>query len=635
VRPLLRKELRALLPVFLLLLAMFSAELLYEPFISRLDERSWAHRAGVEPGDSAGKGLAIFLCGLLVAYSLFPREHDERTVEFLYSLPVGRARIFAAKVLAGLLVLSAGFVCGDVTVWALQLPNQQSFSGHQFRLDVALTGTALFVSSGAVVLCHGIALSFFRRFGLVLYGLAAWVVILLQRLDPGAAFLDPTQLVAMEYEGTRLLVPWDALLFHGAGALLALAVAYVLWMGPAERLALAFAHGFDRLPGRIALGCGTFALVGLGLSLLVYLGANDDEERAPVRYASFATARAETERFDFTYPVDARARALWLIGRADEAHAQVRAALGAEGPQAPRIVVDLTERSSEHAGITAWQKIRMDLAGEEDEGELLHTFLHEATHALSLQESRRRLHDHQRAVKAFSEGLAEHVAFRITGDARALAASRQHAIAACLRQDLPFHVLVDDEALRARHDPHLVYPVGETWVEALVRVHGPTAPGAVLRAMARDGAPRGLAPLPFWQDTMQAAGFDLERVTGAWHELLAELEVEHAGFMDELPRLSGGVAGRAGDEVLIVARLDRDAPVGATFTVTVREDADTPDSELQRAWGQPDEREPRRVELRLDGSSLRGRRFELQLGVQLVGHHLPIQEPWQSAVMPR
>ena len=40
--------------------------------------------------------------------------------------------------------------------------------------------------------------------------------------------------------------------------------------------------------------------------------------------------------------------------------------------------------------------------------------------------------------------------------------------------------------------------------------------GSSLRAMAREDAPRDLAPLEFWQDTLQACGYNLEEVISTW-----------------------------------------------------------------------------------------------------------------------
>jgi hypothetical protein len=387
-------------------------------------------------------------------------------------------------------------------------------------------------------------------------------------------------------------------------------------------------------PGvNLYIGCGTAMIVALILAFFIELGVQGEQDRAPVRYVSYAVAHAETRHLRFTYPQDVRGRAVRLIARADEGYALVRDALGAK--DGDPIVVDLTERSAEHSGLTAWQKIVMDITEEEDEAAIWHTFLHETTHAVSLQECARKMSDQHRAVRFFSEGLAEHVALRTSGDRARLVASRRHAAAACARQELPFEVLADDERLHLHHDPHLVYPVGETWVEALVRCHGTSAPGDVLRAMARPDAPRGLAPLPFWQDTLHAAGFDLERVDAAWHALLRELARDEAAFLATVPRLSGGVSGLEDGDLVLVATLDRDAPADTTYVARLRESQDTPDHELIMALGVPDPRDPRRVTFRVPRARIQGRRFDLQLGAHLRGMHLPICEPWQAAVVPR
>ncbi len=635
---LLRKELRGLLPVWVLVLFVLGVlDLAFTPLSARPDEQTWtALNPDILPGAGAGHALVLLVLGLVVAYSAFPREHDEQTIELLYCLPIPRGGIFLAKLLAGAIVLGSGVAFEQGVHALLVLPNTQSFTGEQWRAAVALRLALLHGAFAGIVLCHGLLLSFARKFGLIAVAMAGFAALLVRERAPQLVWLDPTRLLALRYEGATLVLPWEELGLHAGFALVSLALAYALWMGPAQRFGELYAAA-HRGSARAVVGCcGTTLVIGSLLGLLIAIGASTDEEEEeePVRYVAFQTADAETAHYRFRYPVNLRERALGLIGGADAAYEAVRAALGAA--DGPPIVADLTETSGDHAGIASWQKIRVGLVGAADERRLLRVFHHETVHAFQFRESDRRMGDNAGATRFFAEGLAEYLAFELVPDPEERRRSRQAALAVWRRQRARFAELADDEAWSARRDTNAVYALGETWVAALVEVGGPEAPGRVLRAMARPDAPRGLAPLPFWQDTLQAAGYGLEQVDAAWRLLLERLAAEEAALLEALPALGGGVAEVEEDFVLLLATLDRPPLPGARYTLRVRAHAGARDTETFTFDGV--QLTPEEVEFWVPRGFLEGRTFQYQFGQTLpgdAGGNWPYYEEWQTAPVPR
>src|SRR5690606_3617414 len=118
--------------------------------------------------------------------------------------------------------------------------------------------------------------------------------------------------------------------------------------------------------GRWSLMVGAVAILGATMALR----GSDDEG------AGDEVVVLETEYFHFTYPGEAKGRALEVIQRADRAYLQICAALGAEPRHGGKVVADLTERSGLHAGIAGWQKLRIDLEQEDPEW-LPHVLYHE------------------------------------------------------------------------------------------------------------------------------------------------------------------------------------------------------------------------------------------------------------------
>jgi ABC-type Na+ efflux pump permease subunit len=142
----------------------------------------------------------------MVAYSLFPREHDEKTIEFLHSMPTRRSTIFAAKLVAALIVLVSGVLVGRVIEWLYQLPNPQSFTGTQFSLRIA-AGTMLLTSAYCFfVLSHGILLSFFRMFGVMFYFIACWMLTVLETQQPQLSYLNFGRILQLEFHGAELVM---------------------------------------------------------------------------------------------------------------------------------------------------------------------------------------------------------------------------------------------------------------------------------------------------------------------------------------------------------------------------------------------------------------------------------------------
>jgi hypothetical protein len=326
-----------------------------------------------------------------------------------------------------------------------------------------------------------------------------------------------------------------------------------------------------------------------------------------------------------TYPTSATDRALRLVGDADGITEDVARLLGAT--RIPRITVDLAETSGHHEGISAGARIRMGLVGQDDERRLRHVLAHETTHVYQTQESDRRLVEQGNATRFFVEGSAEWVAREVVVDPETRRASRVVAAASWERHRLELEDVIDDGQMRARWDTTLVYSLGETWTEGIARACGREAVGGVLRALGREGAPEGLAPIALWEDALQHVGCNEAAVRRAWEALLAEIASEERAAIDAIPR-AGAAVTREGGATIVVAALDRDSPEGARWSVRVRRDRASSDTEMRSFDGEVED--ARRVRFQVP-TSLTEPRFELQLCVVPPGGgNWPYCEGWQS-----
>ena len=628
---LIRKELRQLLPFAVLVFVFLSVDLLYVPLTERLDEHSFAGGDFARGGTPA---VLLLLLALVGAFSLFPREQEEGTLDFLYSLPMRRRDVFLAKVAAAAMVLMAGVLYWCARDWLLQLANRQSFARGQLRLSTAGPLCFLYGAYVLIVLGYGLLLSVLRRLGLVLGGLLWWLLAVIEEATPSRAFLNPTNLLDLEHRGAGPLLPWRALGVHGGLAVASLLLAYVLWTVPAERIAALRGRLIAKLWVRLSLG-----LLGVGVIALVLHQAfkGPGGGRPAVSYQPWAPARFETRHYQFTYPAELRGSAMDLMRQADGAYEEVRRLLRAR--TAPPIVADLTEASQEHAGLGGWQKIRMDIRGGDDGRTYLRTLHHETTHVFAASESDRRLLDHAGSTKFFDEGLAQHVAHRLVPDGRLLDDQRLLGAISWKRQRIEVDDLVDDRRFGDKFCEDLFYPLGELWVEALARVCGAAAPGDVLRAVRREGAPRELAGRALWQDTLQAIGCELEAVNAAWLRQMERVLARRAEDVRRVPRLSGGVLRADGDHVVLAAYVEP-GPGGPPdpwldYVVRVRGSSDTPEHEVRRHQGQPRQgASPLVVEFRVPRQDLQGERFDLQFGFVFAQGAGEYYERWQQVDVP-
>lgn len=650
---LLNKELRALLPVFLLGAFLISGDLLSRPFTERLDEATYTSVASIEPGEGTFIGFFQFLIGFVVAYAALGREHDERTIEFLYALPTSRPRIFLAKVLAGLTVVWAVAYLGQVTNWILVAPNPSSFAQTELRWDLALRISFLHAITATVGYGHGLFASFFRRFGVLPYVFLGFGLGVLIELVPTVDWLDPLRLARTEYVGTAVQIPWLAVVFQLAVALTAIALAYVLWMGSFDRLRSALTE--RSLGATLVFGGGITAavVVAFGVSIFFAVRQFGDEPPpdpdAPVEPTEvpYGAATAHTAHYAFVYPENFAASAATLVGRSDRILEAAAHTLGEEA--LPSITVDLAEVSSHHEGIAASSRIRMGLVDQPD-FRLAHVLAHESTHVLQNQASQNRAGEYGGTTRFFIEGSAEWVAFRIAGDpalaltsaperareAELFATSRLLAALAVERHGIRFEELLDDAGFRARYDTVLAYPLGEVLTESIARACGPSAVGDTLRAFARPEMPQDATGEILMRDVLGSFGCDLEQVVAAWDATLAEITARERARMDAVPRMILEEVRAEGTTVVLVVRLDR-APLPLDrFYVRTRRNVMTEDTEVRSSLG---DRDGDRVTFRLSGESLPAatgngpHTFEVLLSQELDEQAFPHSERWQSVTV--
>ena len=624
-KPLLHKELRALLPFAGMFLVLGSLNVLSSLFSEFLDMKSLARLVNhaVKNGDP---DVPAFVAAFALGLGLLVRERDEGTLEFLDALPCSRARIFSAKLLAGALVAGLLPLTGNIWVLTLHALSLDSLDAS-FRWSMAFQTFAIEWFFVVVALTLGLALGFLRRFAFFALGLLVVVYLILDHAGlPWIDLLNIFSLTRYEFFGQDVVTPGARL---GALAVLACgcaAFAFAMFRLQGDRTAMLAAR-LERLPWRGPLiGIGTVAMVIFWIGLIAWFVRDqkpDDEKTPRVEFREWEISRAHAGGYTFLYPGNFSERALALARRSGDIHAKVRKFFDAEAPG--EIVADLSSPLRHGLGGTAnWKRVNLNLAHGDSADELDAILGHETTHVYIDVLSESRMAEKFNSTRWFHEGLASYVEHRFFRPPDAVKKLRRLAAAAHKRKSAEWDDLVDNTEWGRRRDSNLAYPLGEVFVHVLVQEHGDTAPARLLRAAGRKNLPEILAGVTLWRDLFQHCGWDLATTVDGYYAFLRALaEGEFREFVESLPRVSGRVSNDDG-EITIEPIVRGELPAGCRVVCQLRR---------QSGDAEPDFIHPRRDgELfRANRSSLPGGTFWYQLGIKSPLTDLPVFEEWQKA----
>ena len=622
--PLFAKEVRALRPVFVLVLVLSGLSVGSEiwaafPDAMPLEPAKWL---GTDRVDAV---MSLILVAIITTAGLLVNEEEHGTLAFLDGLPVSRTRLFSAKIAAASLVMI--FTVGehlaeDAVFGAL---SRTSISGP-FPWRFLAIETGLLLVAAFYVFAAALLMSFLRRWLLLGVGLVAWGFLWLHaQKTPHLGLIDPLQLARPALDGADVLVPWRHVGVQlSCGALL---------------LGLAW-WGFERLGGRLTARRGgwarVFAWAGFAAVPVVWIAVviHINEHTEPPEYAirrwhpggEREFGRLTSDRFEFIFREDQRVDARNLAAVADEIHAQV-AALFEVPPPPGRIVVDLAGRVMDHAAAQAhWNKVRLPLEKNPTLAEQRQSLGHELTHVFIDQASDRQAAERFVRTRWWHEGLATYVELRYFAVPDELDRHERAGAAAHARKRVRFDELCDDTEWSREHAAELVYPLGRAWSEALVREYGDDAPGRLTRALAHRAVLAEKNSAASWRAALQSCGYDFEAVDAAFGAVLDETVARHRTWIDAIPSVTATLSVH-GNELLLRARWEGAAPGKLRARVCPEE----PDGDPTKIMELTADRDG---VIHIPRSRCPGPAVWYALGWVLEESHYPVFEAWQKGSAP-
>ena len=200
---LLRKELRQLLPLAIALAGLTVWDACDRLLLSPPDAAVPIARSWLMSGkDSSSEAMGMLLFGFFAAYNLLPGEHEQRTIELLYTLPIRRRTVFFTKYLAAVALLSVWTVV-SAAIPALSFALDPDSFGRQQAAQAHLARQlGLEILMLAMAVAYGMLASFFRGLGWVLAAVVGMAVMLAERIRPSLQILGFASLMRVEHDGT-------------------------------------------------------------------------------------------------------------------------------------------------------------------------------------------------------------------------------------------------------------------------------------------------------------------------------------------------------------------------------------------------------------------------------------------------
>lgn len=511
---LIAKEFSQLRPIAYLWLAIITFGYAIQFSTERVDENTFASwcQGYCDGNSNVMVAVLIIVLTFVTAYSLFPREHDEATIDFLRALPVSRASIYIAKVLAAWLILVVLTVFG-YSFDAFVLASNPASLGGKFYEQVWFTllwRDCLFMF---IILSHGVFLSWFRTLGLLLYFLYLLVLVLAETYFSTSGYWSVFTLLSNEYNGSELVVNARALSIHTAVAVFIYFLSYRMWnRAESDSVQLKKGSRSFRFIQILSVFIGFFILSGV-LVFQVQLGTGT----APGQ----TLKGVATDHYRFVYDTSKSDVVDYIVEHAESDLSKLADLMGVAN--LPNIRVDLAAENEHAIGLAKWKKIQIDLNGFDSDVSQRRVLVHEATHVLQAVESDRAMADNFNALKFFIEGMAQYTSFQVVPETGRRQSNWELASIAWKRQNIEFEDLIDAAAFSKEFDAELHYSLGDLWTVALVDTCGESSLGRFVRATGRDRAPKGLNARVFWRDTMQAIDCDLDTVNATWRENMLAL----------------------------------------------------------------------------------------------------------------
>lgn len=618
-------QFRQLLPFVLLWFALSGLFFGMEFATDRIDEMSYLDWCAdyCNAGSDPNLLLVLVILYMIASYSLFPREFDDQTIDFVRSLPVSRGQIFLAKVLAAVVLLWLLNVAEAAIQSVLLAFNTQTITGRKYWVNdgLMLLRNCLFV---VVVVAHGVFISWFRTVGLILYSVYLFGLIWLEQALGYTGVYNLFRFFNNEYDGQRILLDWPVIGMQLLIALFLLWVSFHLWTRTDSRPRVA---GSGRLARAMPVFLSVLAFLAVTATLgVLIMRAGFDRQQDNVQ-------RSKTAYYQFAYRLSDKQRMSELQQFVDTDYLALAALLNTQNR--PFIQADMTSDHQHAVGLASYKSIRMTLsAGKSVDPEYRRILSHETAHVFQSIESNRKLAAAANSIGFFIEGMAQYTSFTIVPDPQTRQTNWAVSSISWKRHNISFAEMANRAFFEVSYDPELLYGIGDIWVDAMVRQCGVKSLGDFLRSTARDDAP-ALSGVAYWRHHLQFIGCELEQVNHQWRQLMQQTLDDRSD--GAFPTFSNVVIKKTLNSIVISADVMADATglMPELYYLRVKGEAKLANAVSPVRRGVKTESgDTIKIEFTVPRAEIQGRRFQYQLGYVPYPESRYFFEKWRSGSVP-
>ncbi len=612
------KELRGLKAFVWLIVGVESIGLIFTLATEMPDAKPL--NLGEQALNSSSSVLIFF--ALLLGASLLLREATDGTLHFLDGLPISRSRIFLAKIIAGILVLSLVPLLEIVPELLWGLLSRTSVDAP-FPWPFVTRLLLLYLFATVCLLCVISAMALLGRWFALVSGLTVVAILALQmRGVHWVDYLKPTALLPKQ-SGSQILLPYRHMAVQGGMALAALALAWWRFqsLGARSRDTADRASPFLRfvlLLTRIAVPVVWIVAIVLAVRSS---GFDPEESSAPGGESAFVSQK--TESYEFLFRDGQRNDVTPLLKYADWVHGRVAEFFGML-TRKDRIVADLDSPIPSHTlGVTNWTKIRVRVFPKQTEPDFRRVLGHETAHVLMQEIGGQPFVHDGNSTRFFNEGLATAVETKYFDNPEQVASLHRFGAAAISRGAVPFHLLCDDDALGKTRDQTIAYPLGLAFCEALISVCGEHAPTRILEEFKRGRFQGSFQGESLWREILQRCGYSLDSVISAYDAELSRWQTEEAEYLKRLPMISSTSTSN-GDRVVVHPKYTGAAP-GRLVCCVEYPGGIAPDTKWYYAG--PD------GSISIPRAKFTGVTFRYMMGWSINGEYWPVFGTWTEAAL--
>jgi ABC-type transport system involved in multi-copper enzyme maturation permease subunit len=566
---LIRKELRGQWPFLFLGIALLVLEVI------EIFREQWDLRPLSITFHNFDQFLAAqFVIAFAVGTGLLMREIDDGTLTFLDGLPVTRARIFAAKLIAACTVLVVYPLGYMGLLMMLHLMGRASLD-HELHPALIATQSALAILLTCGGLTCGLLLGFLRSLSWMTLALLAIAIKVLSTRWPRFAVLNPAEALTIHPVGIHVHPSLESVAVQSAAVLMFGLPAYWLFnasgAGRRRQFQLQLSRPLISALVTVATGAALFGAVFVYTKSSVERQARQSSKRDvdSAQFTPTAAGHAQTLHYTFSYPAQQSEPVQVLLLHGDEVFGNVAKQLGIDG--GPAIDVDLSGSEDNSEGTAFFDRIRMVATGPEPLAVLAHETTHVFADRLAGGDRERELGK----MAAFNEGLAHWVEAKLSSGSGISDVDKLQAAIVSRRHMVSARQLTDMTALAREVDLNLEYPLGAALIDVLVKRNGPDAPKKILLTIGRVDFPRDLKGVELWQAAFQMSGIDLAVVFDDYTRRVKGWEGENSALIDELPRPRGSLV-RKTESVGVSLRADTPLPEDSSWVVRFRPRDDSP-----------------------------------------------------------